>query len=185
MARRHKAHLVDGEWMTIPEAAAMLGLNDQQIYHQMYHRRCSLRTVVHLYRDGLILRQGRSDKYMVDGKWMTCRDAAQMLGISPQAIHTYRHRNKDADGNRPPLAEVVDAYRSGRAGGHHGHIPTQHRVGHKTMTMHEAADMLGVSYNTIQCYRYRHKCSLAAVVKYYEAKKIRKAEKEILKILGY
>ena len=45
MARRHKAHPVDGEWMTIPEAAAMLGLNYQQIYHQMYSRRCGLQTV--------------------------------------------------------------------------------------------------------------------------------------------
>ena len=81
-------------------------------------------------------------------------------------------------------AEVVAAYRSGEVR-HYGRQPKQHRVAGKLMTMREAAEMVGVSYDAMQLYTYKHRCSVARAVKYYEAKKQRRAEREILRIMGY
>lgn len=184
MAGRAKKHLVDGEWMSVAEAAARLGLRPQQLYNQMSNKQCGLQAVVNMVRDGLILGQGRAARYMVDGRWMTIRDAAGMLGVTPMAIHMWLFKRKRPDGSLPPLAEAVAAYRRGEVR-NRGKLPKQHRVGGKLMTMREAADMLGVSYAAMQLYVYKHRCSVARAVKYYEAKKKRRAEREILRILGY
>lgn len=184
MAGRAKKHLVDGEWMSVAEAAEMLGLRPQQIYCQMSQKKCGLQAVVRMYRENYILGQGRAARYMVDGRWMTIKDVAQMLGRSTQAIHLWRFKRKRPDGSLPSLAETVAAYRSGEVR-HKGKPPTQHRVGGKLMTMCEAAEMVGCSYAAMQQYTYNHRCNLARAVKYYEAKKLRNAEREILRILGY
>lgn len=184
MAGRAKKHLVDGEWMSVAEAAARLGVRPQQLYNQMAAKQCGLQAVVNMVRDGLILGQGRAGRHMVDGRWMTIKDVAQMLGRSTQAIYLWRFKRKRPDGSLPSLAEVVAAYRSGEVR-HYGKKPKQHRVAGKMMTMREAAEMVGVSYAAMQLYVYKHRCSVARAVKYYEAKKKRRAEREILRILGY
>lgn len=184
MAGRAKKHLVDGEWMSVEEAAEMLGLRSQQIYCQMSAKQCGMQAVVRMYRENYILGQGRAARYMVDGRWMTIKDVAEMLGVTRQAIYLWRFKRKRPDGSLPSMAEVVAAYRSGDVR-HHGKQPKQNRVAGKMMTMREAAEMVGVSYAAMQRYTYNHRCSLARAVKYYEAKKRGKAEREILRILGY
>lgn len=185
MAGRAKKYLVDGEWMSVEEAAEMLGLRRQQIYCQMSDRQCGLQAVVRMYRENYILGQGRAARYMVDGRWMTIRDVAQMLGVTKKAIYLWRYKRKKPDGSLPGMAEVVAAYRSGEVVRHRGKPPKQHRVGGKLMTMREAAGMVGCSYYAMQLYVYKHRCSLGKAVKYYEAKKKRRAERELLRILGY
>lgn len=181
-----KKHYVDGEWITIAEAAQRYGLTRNQIWSQMSNHKISLGTVISMYRDGLILgKQGRAARHMVDGKWMTVKQAAEMLGVTPTAIHQWMYKHKRPDGQRPRLAEAVAAYREGRVKRHRGHIPKEHRVGRKAMTLQEAADMLGISYNSLQLYMYRNKRTLAQTIKYYEARKRRKAEREIMNILGF
>ena len=185
MAGRPKKHLVDGEWMSVEEAAEMLGLRRQQIYCQMSNRRCSLQVAVNRYRENLVLHdQGRADRHMIGGRWMTVRQAAEMLGITVTALRDYMWYHRQPDGRPATLAEVVEAYRS-RTVSRGGKAPVQHRVGRKTMTCAEAADMLGVNVQTLLTHMYRHTATLAQTIKHYETRKRRKAEKDILPILGF
>ena len=185
MAGKPKKHLVDGEWITVQKAADRLGVIRQQLYGQMHARRCSLQVAVNLYRENLVLHnQGRADRHMIGGRWMTVRQAAEMLGITVTALRDYMWYHRQPDGRPATLAEAVEAYRS-RAVSQGGKAPVQHRVGRKTMTCAEAADMLGVNVQTLRTYMCTHRATLAQTIKYYETKKRRKAEKDILNILGF
>ena len=183
MAGVSKKHLVDGRWTTVNEVAQEFGLKPQQIYQQMRHKHCSLQVVVWMIRENLILGdQGRASRYMVDGKWMTIRQAAEILGITKGALCDYLFRHPNPDGSPCRLADAVEAYRQHqvRIGGKR---PVQHKVGRKTMTTFEAAEMLGVDVKTLRLYMSRHKASLAATIRYYEKRKLKQAEKDILAIL--
>ena len=185
MAGKPKKHLVDGEWITVQEAADRMGLRRQQLYSLTHHKRCSLQFAVNLYRENLAMHgQGRSDRHMVDGRWITVRQAAEMLSVTVTALRSYLYSHRQPDGRPATLAEAVDAYRS-RAVRHGGHPPRLHRVGRRMMTQAEAAEMLGIDVNAVRCHMSRHKTTLAQTMRYYEAKKQRKAEKDILNILGF
>lgn len=184
MAGKPKKHLVDGEWITVQEAAEMLGLGRQQIYGLMHHGQYGLQVAVNLIRHDLALGQGRAARYMVDGRWITIRQAAEMLGITVTALRDYLYSHRQPDGRPATLAEAVDAYRSG-AVRHGGHPPRLHRVGRRIMTQAEAAEMLGINVNAVRMHMSKHKATLAQTIKYYETRKRRKAEKDILNILGF
>ena len=191
MAGKPKQHPVDGGWMTVQEAAGMLGLKTQQIYALMSNYHVGLQVAVNMVRQNLALNgQGRSDRYMVDGRWMTVRQAAEMLGVKPEAIRSWRRLHRDAQGKPATLQAAVDAYRQGVRRG--GGKPVQHKVNGRPMTTFQAAEKLGVSVITIRGRMSRHNCSLAACVSYYEKKRRRRAEKQarqaektIMNILGY
>jgi len=179
-----KQHPVDGGWMTVQEAADMLGLKTQQIYHLMSNYHVGLQVAVNMVRQNLALNgQGRADRYMLDGRWMTVRQAAEMLGVKPEAIRSWRRLHRDAQGKPATLQAAVDAYRQGvrRGGGR----PVQHKVNGRPMTTFQAAEKCGMAVEAIRNRMSRKKCSLAACVNYYEKKKRRKAEKAIMNILGY
>ena len=185
MAGKPKKHLVDGEWITVQEAADRMGLRRQQLYSLTHHKRCSLQFAVNLYRENLALNgQGRSDRHMIDGRWMTVRQAAEMLSVTVSALRSYLYSHRQPDGRPATLAEAVEVYRSG-AVRHGGHPPRLHRVGCRMMTQAEADEMLGINVNAVRMHMSKHKATLAQTIKYYEAKKRRKAEQEILRILGY
>ena len=177
MAGVAKKHLVDGEWVTAAEVAERLGVPTQSLYNQMNTRRVSLQVVVNMIRENLIMNgQATGQRHMVDGKWMTKRQAAEMLGVTREAINDYMA------GHRCTLQEAVDAYREGRV--HRGgRKPVDHRVKNTTMTAQEAAEKLGVSVNAVRVHMHKHKASLAATIRYYEKRKIKQAEKDILAIL--
>lgn len=180
MAGKPKKHLVDGEWVTVKEIAERLGVEAQQIYNQMDFRKVSLQVVVNLYRENQILHgQGNAARYMVDGKWLTIRQAAEALGVSRGAIYQYMYKYQCS------LAEAMAAYRQGLVKRTGGDRTVYHRVGRGTMTVAEAAAKLGVSVNAVRIYMYKHKASLAATIRHYEQRKKRKAEKEIMGILGF
>ena len=185
MAGKPKKHLVDGEWITVQEAADRMRLRRQQLYSLTHHKRCSLQVAVNLYRENMVLHdQGRSDRHMVDGRWMSIRQAAEMLGLPVTTLQSYLYSHRQPDGRPATLAEAVDVYRSG-AVMHGGHPPRLHRVGRRMMTQAEAAEMLGVTLNAVRMHMSKHKATLAQTIKYYEQKQRRKAEKDILTILGF
>ena len=170
-------HLVDGQYKTVSEVAEVLGVKPQALYSQMSNRGISLQVAVNLIRENLALNgQGRAERYMVDGKWMTVRQAAEMLGVTVTSVKGYMYCHKC------PLAEVVAAYREKRVT-HGGRPPVEHRVGKQTMTTFEAAEKLGVKVEAIRLHMHKHKASLAATIRYYEKRKLKKAEKDILAIL--
>ena len=185
MAGKPKLHFVDGEWITVQEAADRLGLQRQQLYGLTHHKRCNLQVAVNLIRDNLVLGgHGKGYRYMVDGRWMSIRQAAEMLGLPVTALRSYIYAHRQPDGRPTTLAEAVDAYRSGavRRG---GHPPRLHRVGRRMMTTFEAAEMLGIDVFCLRLHMSRNKATLAQTIRYYEAKKKKKAEKDILNILGF
>lgn len=183
MAGVARKHFVDGRWTTVGEVSEALGVKRQSIYTIMRHRDVGLQTAVHMIRDNLALgHPGRAERHMIDGRWMTVRQAAEMAGTTPVALHNWRKRNRKPDGTLPMMAEAVEAYRQGRVV-KGGTLPREHRVGNRTMTTFEAAERLGVSVNAIRLHMSSHKASLAATIRYYEKRKMLKAEKEILAIL--
>ena len=178
MAGKAKRHLVDGEWRTVPEMAAALGLKPQQIYSQMCQRGVSLQVAVNLIRENQALGHGRSNRFMVDGKWMTVQQAADSVGVPRTALRDYMY------GHGATPQEAVAAYREGRVT-HGGRKPILHRVGRRMMTVDEAARRLGVSANAVHLHMRKHGVGLATAIRYYEKRKLRLAEKEILGILGF
>lgn len=152
----------------------------QQIYRQMDAREISLQVVVNLYRENQILHdQGHAARYMVDGTWMTIRQAAEALGVSHRAVYEYMYKYQCS------LSEAMAAYREGRVVKKGGNRTVYHQVGRGKMTVAEAAARLGVSVNAVRVYMYKHNCSLAATIRHYEQRKKQRAEKEIMGILGF
>lgn len=172
-----RKHLVDGQWVTVTEMAEALGVKRQAIYHQIHTRRCGLQAVVNMIRDNQVLNgQASSPRWMVDGKWTTINQAAEALGVTHCTVYNYMYNHKLT------LQEAVDAIRAGKLR-HGGHDPVRHNVRGKAMTTFEAAEALGVSVNAIRIHMHRAGDSLAKTIKYYEEKKIRDAERRILRIL--
>ena len=112
------------------------------------------------------------------------KEAPQAEGVPFSTLQSYLYSHRQPDGRPATLAEAVDAYRS-RAVRHGGHPPRLHRVGRRMMTQAEAAEMLGIDVNVVRCHMSKHKATLAQTIKYYETRKQRKAEKDILNILGF
>ena len=184
MAGVAKKHLVDGRWTTVGEVAREMGLTHQQLYNQMSNRGISLQVTVNLIRENLVLNgQGkRAGRHFVEGRWMTVRQAAEMLGVSMTALYQWLRAHRHGDGSPAPLAEAVAAYREKRVV-RGGSTAQQHRVGSRQMTVAEATAKCGVSVNAIRLHMHKRKASLAATIRYYEKRKLKKAEKDILAIL--
>jgi len=186
-----KRHPVDGEWMTVQDAAEMLGLKRQQLYQLMNTHQCGLQMAVNLVREGLALGgQGRADRHMVDGRWTTVRQLAEQLGTNPVNLRCWRYRHCGPDGRPASLQQVADAYRAGLSRG--GSAPVAHTVNGRTMTTTQVAKKYGVRVTSVRARMSAKQCSLAACVRHYEQKRrrraekqARQAEKEILRILGY
>lgn len=185
MAGVARKHLVDGRETTVAEVAAELGVTAAQIYSQMKYRGVSLQVVANMIRSGLVLDgQGRAARHWVDGRWMTTKQAAEMLGVTPTALTQWRFRYKRPDGTPALLSDAVQAYREGRVA-RGGREPRPHKVRGRTMTVAEAAAQMGVTPNALRLYMSRHRVTLETAVKARERRKRRQAERDILKILGY
>lgn len=183
MSGKPKKWLVDGEWVTVREAAERMGYTAQQFYSQMRQKRCGLQAVVTMAQENLILNGGHSSqRHMVNGRWMTVGQAAEQLGVSRRALYEYIRNHRRPDGSQPTLSETIEAYRRGEVR-HGGSEPAQHRVGRKTMTTFEAAEMLGIRVTALRLRMSRKKQTLAQCVQYYEKRKIDRAQKAIMDIL--
>ena len=177
MAGKARPWLVDGHWTTVIETAAAMDLKPQQLYSLMSDKQCGLQAAVNMIRENQALNgQGRAARYMVDGRWLTIRQAAETLDVNRNAIYVWMHRHKAG------LAEAVAAYREGRVKCG-GRPPERHRVGRRRLTRAEAAMESGVTLAAFNLYTWKHKCSVAAAMRHYEKRKLKQAEKAILAIL--
>ena len=140
MAGKARTHLVDGRETTVGEVAREMGLKHQQLYNLMATRDISLQVAVNLIRENLVLNgQGkRAGRHFVEGRWMTVRQAAEMLGVSMNALYQWLRNHRHGDGSPARLAEAVAAYREKRVV-RGGSEPQRHRVGGRQMTVAEAA----------------------------------------------
>lgn len=55
MAGKPKQHPVDGGWMTVAQAADMLGIIPKQIYQLMSKHSCGLQVAVNMVRQNMAL----------------------------------------------------------------------------------------------------------------------------------
>lgn len=128
----------------------------------------------------------RATRYPVYGEWLTIREVAERLGITYAAVRQYRRRNPDRDGRPPSMEAVCKHYRAVQAGEipyTPGRPPKRHRVNSRLMTVDEAARALGVDRRVLDCHISRHRCGVAEAYEAIDARKTRRAELEIMKIL--
>ena len=184
MGKPEKRHMVDGEWVTIREVSERLGVSKNTIWTQMAHRGVSLGTLVRMYRDGQIdigVRGGA--KHMVRGRWTTIGREAERMGVSVTMIYDWM-RDHDAT-----LAETVEHYEAVARGDappkRNGPEPRRYWVNGRKLTIAEAAKRCGVCESTVRMYLYNHGCSLQTAVRWYENRAKKRAEREIMRILGY
>lgn len=178
-------YLVDGKRMTVQEIADMLGVT-------LYALRCrrsrlglpSYQLLVDMYREN----QFGSDKWprhRVDGRWMTRAQIAEMLGIRPHTLTNWLYEHKGQG-----IQDVVEYYRQhlqqqGQGG---GRPPVLYRVGRKDYSVPQVARMFGVLPQSVRGVLRQRGGDMAATIRHYkerEKRKRRKAEQEILKILGF
>ena len=181
-------HLVDGREMTTPEIADMLGITQTALYNRRSElgRGTSYQVIVDMYRANQFgSDHDRSARHMVDGRWMTRAQVAEMLGIRPHTLTCWLcdHKGK-------ALRDAIEYYRQhlqqkGRGG---GQKPAVYRVGNRTYTARQVAQMFGVTRTAVNGALRRRGGDMAATIRHYkerEARKRRNAEQEIMRILGY
>jgi len=145
---------------------------------------------VNMYRENCFGHyHDRSARYMVDGKWMTRKQIAGMLGISPSTLSNWLCDNKDKS-----IADAVAwfrMYQTGERKRHHGQggrKPKLYRVGDKTYSMSQVARMFGVANSSVTFVLKHRNGDMAATIQHYrdrENRRARKAEKDIMSILGF
>ena len=125
--------------------------------------------------------------HLVHGKWMTEAEVAERFGVRPHSIANWRTRHP-REGGGPGLLE---AYWDFRIAVERGELPPKgrrsakrHRFRGKTVSVPEAARMIGIRYHTLWQYMNSNRCSLERAVKYYERKKTRRAIDAILEIIN-
>lgn len=145
-------HLIDGKKMTVDQIAEMLGAT----VRALQCRRCrmggvSYQVIVDMYRTNQI--GGTHDKWhrhLVDGEWITIEEGARRVGVTASAIRTWRFNHRDAQGNKPTLAEAMAHYRQYQTGElkrHPGSVAQAHWVNGRMLTIAQAAEKYGTTEN--------------------------------------
>ena len=180
-------YLVDGEMRTVAEIAQLMDttITGMRIRHSRLG--VSYQTMVDMYRAGQFgsRKTGIRKPHLIDGRWLSEREIAAELGISPHTLTNWRCANRKPDGTKPTMEEAIEHFKERNACGHVRAKPKVHRVKGRDMTVAEAAKMLGCTRTALYSSMSWNKESLAATVKRQERLKARRAEKEILRILGY
>lgn len=181
-------HDVDGKRMTVDEIAAMLGVT----VHALQVRKCNMggisyQTMVNMYRANMFQSAGdRWDRHMVDGRWITQQEAAQMVRVKVKSIREWRNMHRHKDGSQATLQEAVDYYRqylTGERKRYKGKPATLYRVRGREITVQQASQMCGSSVNALRQLMSAHGWTLEQAVKHAEELKRRRVEKAILRIL--
>ena len=183
-------HMVDGREMTVKEIAGMLGVTPRTItIKRSTLGGVSYQMIVDMYRSNQML--GTHDKYprhMVEGEWLTIKEAALRAGVSVHTIRHWRDAHRDALGNRPTMAEALEHYRRYQTGEDvrpRGRTPKRYRVGRKMLSVPEAAAEYGTTVNSLYKYMRRNGVSLQVALNRLETRRKRKAERDIMRILGF
>lgn len=183
-----KIHKIDGKGMTVDQIAEMLGVTESTLINKRFvHGQCSYQMVVDMYRANML--QSRDDhweRHLVNGEWITVRDAAARLGVREKSIRNWRATHKDRHGNMPTLAEAIEhfrKYKTGEVKRYKGSIGKEHYVKGRKMTVHKAAEKYGIKPNTLYNSMNHYGRTLDAAVKHIEALRMDRAQKEIMAIL--
>ncbi len=189
--KKPELHRIDEREMTVQEIADMLGITKNAL--QGRRSRLGLPTyqvVVNMYRENCFgTDHDRSARYMVDGKWQTRKQIAEMLEISPKTLDNWLYANKGKD-----IGDAVAwfrQYQTGERKRHHGQggrKPTLYRVGRKAYSVPQVARMFGVTHTSVAFVLKRRNGDMAATIQHYkerEARMKRRAEQAIMGILGF
>ena len=191
MGRKSEMHRVDGQEMTAVEIAEMLGITLNAL--RMRRSRMggiSMQAVVNMYRANQFgSDRDRAARYMVEGKWMTRAQIAETLGILPGSLTSWICANKAT------MDEAVAHFRRWNEEGRKrnplglgGRIATRYPVGNRTYTVREVAEKYGVAVMTVRGMLKSRGGDMGKVLAFYQAKarkRQKRAEKEIMRILGY
>ena len=189
--RKPERHPVDGVEMTVPEIAEMLGITVAALHTRRSRLDgVSYQAIVDMYRANMFGNtHDRSPRYMVDGRWMSRKQIAQMLGITPHTLANWLYTHPKQD-----IRAAISYYRQSqtdelkRGHGTDGRPPTLYRVGRKTYSVPQVARMFGVRTSSVRYQLKQRGGDMAATLQHYqerEARRKRRAEKEILGILGF
>ena len=201
--RKPALHSVDGRQMTVPEIADMLGLTPAALYLRRSRLGgCSYQLIVDMYRSNQI-GSDKKGRYLIDGRWMTTDQIAAELKLSrAQTLSTWRCQHRQPDGTPATMEAAVAYYRQYLTGekvrwqGYGGGHPwKEYRVGRRTWTAKDVAQRFGVSVIAVRASLQRYGYDMARVIAFYEErirrrkakeeKALRRAERKILKIIGY
>lgn len=187
--RKPDRHLVDGREMTAVEIAEMLGITKNALrIRRSRMDGISYQAIVNMYRDNQFgSDHDRAARYLIEGEWLTQTQIAERLGVKPHTISAWRHDN------RASMMEAVEHFRRWNEGGRvrnprGGRTAQVYRVGNREYTVPGVARKYGKHVTSVRCMLQSRGGDMGKVLAYYLAKERRKrqrAEKEILRILGY
>ena len=126
------------------------------------------------------------DRHLVHGVWMTEAEAAEKLGRSRWTVMQWRYRHRREDGKPMLLVEAWDHFTALDKGwikpqyGRKEKLTLKGRPAYAT----KVAKKLGIPVGSLYSHMHNHKCGLDGAVRYYEAKRQKKAEQEILRIIN-
>lgn len=191
MGRRPELHKVDGQEMTVKEIAEMLGISSNALHcRRVRLGPVSYQTLVNMYRSNQFGIAGdKACRYLIEGRWMTRTEIARMLGVQPQSLSNWREVNKAT------MIEAVEHFREYVQGGRKrnplgtGGKPAQvYTVGRRKYTVPGVAKQFGVHPMTVRGMLKSRGGDMGKVLAFYQAKarkRQKRAEKEIMRILGY
>ena len=179
-------HPVDGKLMSAREIAEMLGISHAALVCRRQRLGCSYQQLVIWWREGLLQRDqhDRYARHMIDGQWVTTEDICRELGLSRSWINNWRCRQFRETGRRPTLEETREHFRAYK-GVHPGRMPRTYWVNGRQMTVAQAADKYGVTECSLRNLMCKKKMSLNSAVKRSLEEKQKRAEREILRTLGF
>ena len=195
--RAKQLHLVDGQLMTIDDVAAMLGVTKHALYVRKHKLgRCSYQLIVDMCRRNEI-GSDNAPRYLIEGRWMTQTQIAEMLRVSPHTLTTWRSAH-----GRAPMEDAVAYYRQyltgelvrGRNNGG-GRQWKEHIVNGRVWTVKDVMARYGVGRTSVYKRLYALGHDFGRMLDYYEEKaarrrererkKMAKAARDIMKIIGY
>lgn len=186
--KKPELHAVDGREMTVQEIADMLGITKNALYERRSKLgRPSYQAVVNMYRENQFGNtRDRSARHLVDGRWMSRRQIAGMLGISIKTLSQWLYVNRGKS-----MTDAVAHYRQYQTGerkrhhGQGGRKPVLYRVGRQEYSVPQVARMFGVSHTSVSFVLKRRDGDMAATLRHYREREARRAEKKIMEILGF
>lgn len=184
--RKPTLHLIDGREMTVTEIADMLGVSARALaVRKSKLGGCSYQLIVDMYRNNqLESKHDMHQRHMVNGKWTTVTEVAEALGIKPHSIHNYRHNHQKPDGTKPTLAEIYEHFRAG-GGKRGGSVAKTYWVKGRRMSIPDAAKKYGTTENALRMYMRKHHSTLDTAVRRLEERRAKRAQRDIMSILGY
>lgn len=184
--RKPTLHMIDGVPMTIDQIADLLGTTRQALINRRYRyggKSVSYQLIVNMYRDNRFeTRHDRGARHLVNGEWITTKEAARRVGVQPATLTRYMKANGVT------LAEALDHYRkyqTGELARWPGRRPRTYYVNGKLLTIRQAAEQYHTSENSLRLYIVKHQCSLQTAVRQLEERRKKRAEQDILNILGF